>query len=50
MNFGLSDRFCYDLIVNTHETEKFVRISESSNYPVFELTGAVLTVFLKEKS
>ena len=38
-NFELSDRFCSDLIVNAHETKKFVQISESSNCRVFELTG-----------
>ena len=31
--------FCQDLIVNAHGTKKYVRISESSNYQVFALTG-----------
>ena len=37
-NFELLDRLCLDLIVSAQGAEIFVRISESSNYRVFELT------------
>ena len=36
--FEILDRFYYDLIVNAQGTKKFVQISESWNYRVFELT------------
>ena len=42
--FELSDRFCQGLIANAHWIKKFVRISESSNYRVFELTGVKVMV------
>ena len=44
-NFELSDGFCLDLIMNAHWTEKFVRISESSTYRVFELMGIDCNLF-----
>ena len=38
-NFELSDGFCQDQIAITQKAKKLVRIGESSNYRVFELTG-----------
>ena len=37
-NFKLSDGFCQDLIANARGNKGFLRISESLNCPVFDLT------------
>ena len=38
-NLELSYRFCSDLIANAYRAKEFVRIGESSNYRLLELTG-----------
>ena len=40
-NFVLSDGVCQYVIANVHGIKKFVRVSESSNYLVYELMGVV---------